>query len=298
MANCKRHELAVLCAALLAAGCGSKNGAVPEGGTGLTLDAAKDAEYGSEWVEGGRVTLSDGEYRDSGARLRVSLAQVHALGDLNGDALGDAAVVLVSDPGGSGTFFDLAVLVDREGQPVNIASISLGDRVKLQSLQIENGRVDVRMVIHGPDDPMCCPTLQVLASYELRGGALAEVSRTATSGELPEGSDLQVTGEFKALGNEPFWNVEISELAIVFERMGDDVLVFPYAAPERSAGTYVYSALSDEPDPRSIEITIERKRCVDSMSGAQFDYSATVMLDRQVLLRGCAKAGARDADER
>jgi len=293
-----RRGIAVLCAALLATGCGGKNGGVPEGATGLTVDAAKDAEYGSEWVEGGRVKLSDGEYRDSGARLRISLAHLHALGDLNGDGMGDAAVVLVSDPGGSGTFFDLAVLVDREGQPFNIASIALGDRVKLQSLSIENGRVDVRMVMHGQNDPMCCPTLRVVASYELRGAALAEISRTAVNDALPEGSDLQVTGEFKALGNEPYWNVEIGELGIVFARMGEDVLVFPYAAPKRTAGTYVYSAVIDEPDPRSIEITIERMRCVDSMSGAQFDYSAAVTLDEQILLRGCAKAGTDDTDGR
>ena len=125
-----RCWVAVIAIAPLVAGCGAKKTELPK--DGLTLNDAREAEYRSEWVETGRIGLSDGEYLDSEARLRIRLAPFYAFGDLDGDGSDDAAVVLVTDPGGSGTFFDLAVLSEKRGAPVNVASRALGDRVDLR----------------------------------------------------------------------------------------------------------------------------------------------------------------------
>jgi uncharacterized membrane protein len=284
-----RYCIAAIAIASIIAGCGPKEAARPEGG--LTLTDAQEAEYHSEWVQAGRVALSNGEYSDREARLTIRLADLYAFGDLDGNGSKDAAVVLVTDPGGSGTFFDLAVLSEREGAPENVASQALGDRVDLRQLTIEGGRIIVDMVTHGPNDPMCCPSLHEIVTFELEGESLTETARKTVAGKRAEGSDLVVSGEFKALGNEPFWNVEIGA-TIAFERMGEGKVVFPYAPPERTAGGYSYSSTVVEPAAHSIEIFIEREACMDSMSGARFDYSATVSFDGREY-SGCAKAGSR-----
>jgi len=279
----------VLATAALMTGCGPKETAEPK--EGLTLQDARGAEYTSEWFESGRVGLSDGEYVDADRRLRIRLTDHYAFGDLDGDGSDDVAVVLVTDPGGSGTFFDLAVLSERGGDPINVASTALGDRVDLRSLTVENGRITADMVTHGPNDPMCCPSLRQVVAYQLRGNALVEVSRETVEGEPPEGRDLAVSGEFKALGNEPFWNVEIGA-TIAFSRLGEDPILFPYSPPQRTRARYVYSATIVDPAVHSIEIVIEREACIDSMSGARFDYRAIVSFDGRQY-RGCAKAGSQ-----
>jgi hypothetical protein len=34
----------------------------------------------------------------------------------------------------------------------------LGDRIQINALSIENNKIVVDMITHGPEDPMCCPT--------------------------------------------------------------------------------------------------------------------------------------------
>jgi hypothetical protein len=105
----------------------------------------------------------------------VMLTDYAATGDLNGDGVPDAAVVLATNSGGSGVFIDLAAVVVEEGQPVNVAITPLGDRVQINSLTIQDGQIIVDMVTHGPDDPMCCPTQQVVETYELQGYELVKI---------------------------------------------------------------------------------------------------------------------------
>jgi len=145
-----------------------------------TEDELKNATYKSEWTQSGTAPLTDGEYSEQAApgsatKTVVKLTDHIAYGQL-GDYQQAAAVVLVTDPGGSGTFYDLAVVVNQDGKPVNVASTHLGDRVKINSFSIENGEIVVDMITHGPKDPMCCPTQQVVQKYALRGDELVQTS--------------------------------------------------------------------------------------------------------------------------
>lgn len=148
----------------------------------LNLDALRNATYPSEWEEDGPVTLTDGRYEGEpfveggAARLVVTLAAPIAHGDLDGDGVDDTVVVLVADPGGSGTFFSLEAMRNEAGKPVHLASVSLGDRAQIESLMIEDGQIVLEMVTHGPDDPMCCPTQIVRNTYALRDRVLVEVA--------------------------------------------------------------------------------------------------------------------------
>ena len=143
----------------------------------LTINVLKNAEYRSKWSAQGKIKLSDGIYREqivpgSGSELVIKLSDKITFGDLNGDGLEDAAVILVSDPGGSGTFYDLAAVIDSRGQAKHVASAFLGDRVKVEELSIRSGKIVVKMLTHRSTDPMCCPSLKVEQAYELQGDEL------------------------------------------------------------------------------------------------------------------------------
>jgi heat shock protein HslJ len=147
----------------------------------LTIDDLKNSEYQSEFSASGRVKLNNGTYKekvvpDSAAELVVTLSDKIAFGDLNGDGEEDAAVILVTDPGGTGTYRYLAVVTNQNGSPENVASQLLGDRIKVKSLSIRSGEISVEMITHGPNDPMCCPTLEVTQDYLLQGGKLVVVT--------------------------------------------------------------------------------------------------------------------------
>lgn len=152
-------------------------GGIKSNSATLTVDELKNGEYLSEFTAGGKVKLNDGVYKeknapDSSTELIVTLSNKMAFGDLNGDGEEDAAVVLITDPGGSGTFHFLAVVINQNGSPDNVASQLLGDRVKIKNLSIRSGEIAVEMITHGPSDPLCCPTLETTLDYQLQGDKL------------------------------------------------------------------------------------------------------------------------------
>jgi hypothetical protein len=148
----------------------------------LTVDQLRNAEYGSQWAHSGRAQLVDGQYRESAApgsvtEILVRATEFAALGDLDGDGVGDGVIVLESDPGGSGVFYDLVAVLNRAGQPVPLAPVPLGDRVEVHGLTLEDGVVRVSHTKHGPNDPQCCPTLEVTLEYRLAGDRLVSVDQ-------------------------------------------------------------------------------------------------------------------------
>lgn len=127
------------------------------------------------------ITLVNGRYEgepfvEGGAsRPTVMLmAEPVAYGDLNGDGGTDAAVVLVSDSGGSGTFVYLAAVESRDGAPNNLATLLLGDREQVRSLTIEDGRLIAKLLSHAADDPACCPSLETIREFKLQGETLVD----------------------------------------------------------------------------------------------------------------------------
>lgn len=169
---------------------------------GLSPSDLANATYPSEYVPAGSVTLAEGEFSEpaapgSATNITVRMTRYLAYGELNGQP--SAALVLVSDPGGSGTFYDLYVMVSQDGVPTSVATISLGDRVEINSIAIENNQIVVDMVQAGPDDPMCCPSQHVINTYELQGDQLVEVSSQpveddTTSDSSDSSSSPELTG--------------------------------------------------------------------------------------------------------
>ena len=172
----KKVSLFVVLLALLGVtACAGLGGPAP-----LTTDQLKNLAYPSEFPASKTAKLTNGAFEESivpgsATKLKIQLSDKAALGDLNGDGAGDAAAILISSPGGSGTFYHLVAVVNEAGTPKPKASILLGDRVVLKSISIAAGEIVVAMTKQGPGDPMVKPTLDVTQKYKLQADKLVEV---------------------------------------------------------------------------------------------------------------------------
>ena len=99
------------------------------------------------------------------------------------------AVVLVTDPGGSGTFHDLALLTKEAAGWMNTDTVLLGDRVKVRSIEVTGDTIILKMKTHGPGDPMCCPSAAVVKRFAVKENRLVPVADVA-----PEKNIQGVTG--------------------------------------------------------------------------------------------------------
>jgi heat shock protein HslJ len=148
----------------------------------LSLDVLKNAQFTGIYDDT-IVQLSDGYYEGepfvegAASRPTVTLIEPYAFGDLDGDGTEDASLLLVESSGGSGSFVYLAAMLNQDGQPVNAATHFLSDRARPQAMTIAGGIITIDMVAHGPEDPMCCPSLRVIETYQLQGEALSLLSR-------------------------------------------------------------------------------------------------------------------------
>jgi heat shock protein HslJ len=145
-----------------------------------TKDELKNTTYTSEWTESGFAPLLNGEYRepiapDSATEIVILLTDQLVAGEIG--TIGQAAaVILVTQPGGSGSFYDLAIVAKVNDESVNLATTLIGDRVQINAIAIENSEVVLDLIIHGPEDPMCCPTQYVIQKFALQDGELVPTS--------------------------------------------------------------------------------------------------------------------------
>jgi len=160
----------------------------------LAGDASVDLEsmtFLSAWVPSGRVTLSRGEYREpaapgSASEIVVRLTDKSVFGLVNGRQVG--AVIITTTTGGTGTFYELALLI-RDGTTwVNTNVAYFGDRVNMHTLEIEDNAFVIAMTTQGPKDPMCCPTLRVTKRFAVQEKRLVPVA------EGKKGEEPQLTG--------------------------------------------------------------------------------------------------------
>ena len=100
------------------------------------------------------------------------------------------------------------------------------------------------------------------------------------------GCDTDLSGfDYRAYGNEPFWNVELSAGGLRLNRLGSESRTWANVREHT-----VENGVRFEGDEPPIELTLVREPCRDSMSGAYFGMSARLVLGDEVL-RGCALPG-------
>jgi hypothetical protein len=145
----------------------------------LGAAAIRNAAYNIPVATAGTVRAERGHWSDPQGRQSLTVLDLNARGDLNGDGVPDAAVVLVYWGGGSGVFNYLAAVVNDRGEPRHVASAELGDRVRIDGVAVKDGTVTVTMVVQGANDPMCCPTQAATRTFSLQGQELAETGKEA-----------------------------------------------------------------------------------------------------------------------
>jgi hypothetical protein len=138
------------------------------------------------------VQLKGGEYKSAGDPASPDYADVRldpahmAFGDLNGDGVGDAAVLLAENYGGTGVFVSLVAVLNEGGQPVQAGSVLIDDRPVANILAIQGGEILLDARVHGPNDPACCAAEPVTDAYGLTRSRLTLLSRAS---KAPDGTE-------------------------------------------------------------------------------------------------------------
>lgn len=171
----------------------------------LTVEALGNAVYTLPSFDGAirSYPFTDGKYTlgdpSVSGHVNLSLLDFFAFGDLNADGASDAAVLISENYGGTGVFVSVNAVLNEGGLPRHAASFMIDDRPKINALEIRDGEIFLDAVIHGLDDPACCPELSVTRSFRLSGNSLTLV-RAST--RLPSGLERLITIESPADGTE------------------------------------------------------------------------------------------------
>lgn len=163
---------------------------------GLSADKLQNMSYLSPNY-GKQVQLNNGVYNEG--ETTITLLPQIAIGDLNGDQMDDAAVLLAENDGGTGNFVSLVVIASQDGEFHQVGSKLIDDRPIIQSLVIENGSIKLEATIHGINDPMVSPTLGIKLTYELPENNLTLMSQSSTN---QGGTERSITIESPLNGSE------------------------------------------------------------------------------------------------
>ncbi|MEM7034716.1 MAG: hypothetical protein AAF629_34570, partial [Chloroflexota bacterium] len=145
----------------------------------------KNATYWIEDIEE-PIVLADGRFEGkpfvegTASRPTAWLAEqthgdaAYTYGNLTGNNEAEGVVILAANLGGSGSFHFLIVttLSDNNPTPPQLATAFLGDRIKVDSIYLEQGEIVLRLKTHGPNDGLCCPTQDEEWRFILDDGAL------------------------------------------------------------------------------------------------------------------------------
>lgn len=161
----------LLAAALIAAGCA--------GPSRLSMDDIRNAPF--TLSDAGTIRFTDGAFDRAAADthglgpLRVGQIDLAVFGDLDGDGTEDAATFLSIAKGGPEIFLTMEGFLNDGGTPVHAGSYLLGDRIAIDSVTIEGGEVELHLIVQGPDDAPCCPTMHVRRKVRYADGAFREL---------------------------------------------------------------------------------------------------------------------------
>ena len=160
------------------------------------------------------VQLIDGKWSESqadGSIQTVNLDEHFAIGDLNSDGVPDTALLIAESMGGTGVFYSITAMVSENGNYHQTNSKSVDDRPSIHSIQIVDGEIILNVNIHGPNDAMVDPTLDVTKTYRLYNGKMTLWRQTqlladgkVRSIDIESPTDYtEVSGEVVLMGSMP-----------------------------------------------------------------------------------------------
>ena len=98
-----------------------------------------------------------------------------------------------------------------------------------------------------------------------------------------------ISFEYWCIGNEPFWQLQISEkenLIDFYDPMEQKTIHFNYIKSENKNESLNYSVKNES---NTIGIKIKKEKCSDGISEKKYNYSVTVILNHKTY-KGCAVA--------
>jgi hypothetical protein len=96
-------------------------------------------------------------------------------------------------------FVSVAAVLNDGGAPRHTASYIVDDRPVIETLTVADGVIHLDAVVHGPNDPGCCPAQPVSRAFRLVGDHLMLVGATS---ETPDGSERVIAIEAPLSGTE------------------------------------------------------------------------------------------------
>ncbi len=99
--------------------------------------------------------------------------------------------------------------------------------------------------------------------------------------------------DFWAFGNEPNWSMQISQkegIIELYNSADNKVYSFFWNEPKERNDTIVYSSFNTV-RKYTIDVSLFKTPCKDSMSGEEFDYSVNVAITDMKGFKGCAFRG-------
>jgi hypothetical protein len=197
------------------------------------------------------VQLTTGKFEQgtSGSAdfISVSVTDFVAVGDLNADGTNEVAALVSENYGGSGVFVFLAAYTNENGTLTFQNSTMVDDRPQLQALSIAGGEIFLDAVIHGSDEPMCCPTLRTTRHYRLAEANQLDMTDYTTF--TPDGKPRTIAIESPTNGTPVFTSVPIKgKVAIAPFENNLAYRIYDVSGIELSAGPISVSA----PDPGAV----------------------------------------------
>jgi hypothetical protein len=190
------------------------------------------------------VQLTDGKFEQgtpgSDNFISILMTDFVAVGDLNVDDADEAVALISENYGGTGVFVFLTVYSQVDGTWMFQTSTMVDDRPQLNALSIENDEIFLDAVIHGIDEPMCCPTLRTTRRYRFVDNLLDMIDYTTFT---PDGRSRTILIESPADGSEVFTSIPIKgQVAIAPFENNLVYRIYDVSGIELSAGAITVSA--------------------------------------------------------
>ncbi len=151
--------------------------AAPGSGESLTLEAIQNASFPLPEANGNLIKFTDGKFRGavvagSLEEIRLNILDRVGRGDLDGDGVEDAALLMVKDPTGETPEYTLWAVINLGGIPDPRSSFLLGTDVQVGAITVEDLKIFINVVRPEPYDVPGTPTRRIKESYKLFGNRL------------------------------------------------------------------------------------------------------------------------------
>jgi len=109
----------------------------------------------------------------SATKVTTTLADPRVSGDVDGDGRPDTVVVLIYQPGGSGTFFYVAALLNLTGGVTTTPAVLLGDRIKVTGVRLDGRTIVIDVLDRTTGQPLSeSPSVASTKRFVVDRGAL------------------------------------------------------------------------------------------------------------------------------